>query len=253
MNGAFYIGATGLAAGERALGAVANNIANINTTAFKRSHVRFSELVGPSGEDPAVAGTTSGFYGVSVSDSLRDFMQGDIKQTGRPQDLAINGDGFVELMGPGGQAMLWRGGSLGVNSDGYLAADNGMPLKAMISVPLSATGVTVTADGKVTASVNGQSTPTVLGQIDLVRSKDPAQLEALDGGLFEAPSDSDLINAAPGEDGAGVLVPGALESSNVQLADEMVTLLLLQRAYSANAQVVQAGDQLMSIANSLRR
>lgn len=256
MNGAFYIGATGLAAEQRALDVVANNIANINTTAYKRSNIRFSELVGAAGggvDGAAANGPVGGLYGVMVDSSSRDFVQGDLKQTGNASDLAINGDGFVELMGPGGQVMLWRGGSLQVNPDGYLAAENGMPFKAMVSVPLGATSLTVTADGKVQALVNGQSTPTVLGQLDLVRVKDMTQMHALDGGLYQTTSQADLVTAAPGEDGAGVFASGALEGSNVQLTDEMVMLLLLQRAYSANAQVVQAGDQLMSIANNLRR
>jgi flagellar basal-body rod protein FlgG len=253
VNGAFYIGATGLAAEQRALDVVANNIANINTTAYKRASIRFSELVGGSAGDVDGAPTNGALYGVMVDSSARDFTQGEIKLTGNAADLAINGDGFVELMGPGGQVMLWRGGTLQVNPDGYLAGADGMPLKAMISVPLGAAALSVSADGKVQALLNGQSTPTVLGQLDLVRIKDVSQMRALDGGLYQAASEADLVTAAPGEDGAGVFAPGALENSNVQLTDEMVTLLLLQRAYSANAQVVQAGDQLMSIANNLRR
>src|SRR5689334_7887113 len=142
MNGAFYVGATGLSAQQRALDVVANNIANINTPGYKRSHARFSELVSPLArpDDPSpdLAPTAPGMLGVSVEASARDFAQGPLQVTGRPLDLAINGAGFIELAGPGGQTLLWRGGALQVNPDGFLAAANGMPLKAMIAAPAGA-------------------------------------------------------------------------------------------------------------------
>jgi len=217
--------------------------------------MRFSELVSSTAQpsDPTSGATDPSLTGAMVDATSRVFTQGELKPTGQPLDVAINGDGFLELLGPGGQVMLWRGGSLKVDEDGYLAASNGMPLKAMISAPLSATSISIGADGKVQAIVGNDAKPTQIGQIDLVRVKDTATLQVMGEGLYQPANESDLITAAPGEDGAGVLVAGSIESSNVQLSDEMVTLLLLQRAYAANAQVVQAGDQLMAIANSLRR
>lgn len=254
MNGPFYIGATGLSAEQRALDAVANNIANINTPGFKRARVQFSELLGGAASQGAgITQSSPAFSGVQTDISGRDFTQGDLKQTGKPLDVAIDGEGFLELMGPGGRALLWRGGSMKVNADGYLATMDGLPLKAMISAPLDATAVSIAPDGKVMAQMSGQSGLTVLGQIDLVRAKSPSTLTNLGDGFYEAANPSDLITATPGEDGAGLLATGALESSNVELSDEMVTLLMLQRAYAANAQVVQAGDELMAIANGLRR
>ena len=258
MNGAFYIGATGLRSQERALDVIANNIANINTPGYKRSEVRFSELMAAGGAGSPDASRVNldlsgSLNGVSVDASPRVFAQGDLKPTGKPMDIAVSGDGLIELMGPGGQTMLWRGGEMKVNEDGYLAATNGMVLKAMISVPANATGITIGADGKVSASVDGETRAAALGQIDLVRAKDMTRLATQGDGLYTAPSSADLVSGAPGEDGAGSIVQGSIESSNVQLSDEMVLLMLLQRAYAANAQVVQAGDQLMSIANGLKR
>lgn len=253
MNGAFYIGATGLAAQQRALEVISNNITNLNTPAYKRSQVRFSELVSPQ-QGEAASELEAGLAGVMSEQALREFSQGEIKPTGRPLDIAINGEGFIELMGPGGQTMLWRGGALHVNSDGYLAAANGMPLKALISAPLDAGAITISPDGQVRAASGASgAASTDLGRIELVRAKDATNLKVLGDGLYQAGSDADLIQAAPGEDGAGLITSGALEGSNVQLTDEMVTLMLLQRAYAASAQVVQAGDQLMAIANNLRR
>lgn len=253
MNGVFYIGATGLHAQQRALDVVANNIANINTPGFKRSEVRFSELVAPRAEDlQSGLDASSSPLGAMVQGSPRIFTQGDLKPTGRPMDIAIRGEGFLELLGPGGQTLLWRGGALSVGADGLLGA-NGMPLKAMISPPADATSISIGQDGLVRATVDGEAQSRELGQIDVVRPRDMDGLSGLDGGLYEVADEGDLTAMVPGEDGAGVLVQGALEASNVQLSDEMVTLLLMQRSYAANAQIVQAGDQLMAIANSLKR
>jgi len=258
MNGVFYIGATGLDTQQRAIDIVGNNIANMNTRAFKASHPQFSQLIAPAsapadGDDASAADGPPTLLGVQMDGTPVDFSQGQLTQTGVAMDLAINGPGFIELMGPAGQTQLWRGGTLTVNADGYLAAANGTPLQAMISVPRDASAVTVGADGKVTATVAGSAQPVAIGQIDLVQSGDPASLTAMSGGVYVAASEADLTRSAPGADGAGVLAQGFAETSNVNLAEEMVTLMLMQRTYSANAQVVQAGDQLMAIANELRR
>jgi flagellar basal-body rod protein FlgG len=188
-----------------------------------------------------------------LSSTPLDFTEGPIQTTGQPLDVAIEGPGFIELMGPGGQPLLLRGGTLQVNSDGYLAAPNGMALKAMVSVPTGTTAISISQDGKVYAAVSGETTPELIGQIDLVTAKDQSTLTPLSGGLYSVANESDLVTSAPGEEGAGLLVSGALEGSNVQLSDELTTMLLIERAYGANAQVVQAGDQLMSIANNLKR
>ena len=152
MNGAFYVGAAGLRAQQRALDITANNIANMNTPAFKRSEVRFSELVarrtaGLDGQtlttDPSV-----GLLGVRADTASRVFAQGDLRQTGKPMDIAIDGDGFIELLGQDNKTLLWRGGTLKINSDGYLAAANGMTLKAMISAPAGTEAIAIGRDGK---------------------------------------------------------------------------------------------------------
>ncbi|MEI9930255.1 MAG: flagellar hook-basal body protein [Rhizomicrobium sp.] len=257
MNGAFYIGALGLDAQQRALDVVANNIANINTTGFKRQTVRFSDLVSPirDAEDnlAAVDGQSGAASGVMVASTPHVWSQGDLNTTGQTYDVAISGNGFLELMGPSGHTLLWRGGTLKVNEDGYLAASDGTVLRSSISVPQGATNLTIANNGAVYALIGGATQPRQLGTIDLAMAKDPDALVDDGGGYYEATDPSGVYSAQPGEDGSGTLVQGALESGNVQLTTEMVTLMLLQRAYAADAQVVQAGDQLMSIANDLRR
>lgn len=257
MSGAFHIAATGLDAQQRALDTIANNISNVNTLGFKRSGVRFSEILA-SRPDP---GTLRADLGQSLittagvrSESL--FMlneQGRIEPTGQAMDLAIDGQGFIELMGADGDTLLWRGGTLRVDEDGLLAASGGFPLKAAISVPVDATAIQVAPDGIVRAVVGGAEAPVEIGQIMLVRAPGPEAVRRLDGGVYRVTDPSRLRDARPGEDGAGLLVAGALERSTVELTAEMVQLLLVQRAYAANAQIVQAADQLMALANGLRR
>ena len=257
MNGAFYIGALGLDAQQRALDVVANNIANINTTGFKRQTVQFSNLVAPvrDGEDFPVAGTdqSASLSGVTVASTPHVWTQGSLSVTGQPYDLAISGNGFIEMMGPSGHTLLWRGGTLKIDEEGNLAAADGTLLRANISVPQGATNLAISANGIVTAQIDNTTQVRQIGQIELAMVKDPDSLTDDGSGYYEAADESQVTSVRAGEEGSGTLVQGALEGGNVQLTNEMVTLMLLQRSYAADAQVVQAGDQLMSIANDLRR
>lgn len=257
MNGAFYVGAVGLQAQERALDIVSNNIANINTPAFKRSDVRFSTVLATRNDPDVPAANAADLFsaaGVMASAAPSVEEPGDLQSTGKANDLAINGRGFIELMGPGGQTLLWRGGALKVGDDGMLAAaDSGLALKAAISVPTDATSFAIAADGTVNAVTSADAAPVEIGKISLVTTDNSSGLTALDGGLYSVSDEGRLREAAAGEDGAGTLVQGSLERSNVEMTGEMVELMLVQRAYAANAQIVQAADQLMSIANGLRR
>lgn len=254
MSDAFYVGAVGLQTQQQALEALANNIANVNTPGFKRSEVRYTDVVNRRAEaGGAAAADTQTVAGVMLDSQFMLNEQGELERTGRSMDLAIQGAGFLELMGPAGQSLLWRGGPLKVNDDGLLATDKGLALRAAISIPHDATSLEIGSDGVVRATVPDTLEPVELGQIQLVRVDNPASVTRLDGGLYRAGDDAQLVEAQPGEDGTGLLVQGAIERSNVALTDEMVRLMMVQRAYAANAQIVQAADQLMGIANGLRR
>lgn len=257
MSGAFQVGAIALETQQRALDAIANNIANINTPAFKRSEVRFADVVA-NAADPDVVGadlrvTSDALSGVMLDEQFMLNEQGSVDKTGSPMDLAIEGAGFIELMGASGQTLLWRGGTLKVDADGALTTAAGVPLKAGINVPRDAAAIAIGTDGKVTATTSDGTEPVEIGRIQLVKVDDPSAVMRLDGGLYRLPDDSRVTAADPGEDGAGQLVQGAVERSSVVLTDEMVRMMLVQRAYAANAQIVQAADQLMAIANGLRR
>ncbi|HEY0148095.1 MAG TPA: flagellar hook-basal body protein [Allosphingosinicella sp.] len=257
MNGAFHVGAIGLEAQQRALDTIANNISNVNTPAFKRSDVRFSEILANQ-SDPDRISVNLGRSGITTAGVMSEQVvmtgeAGQIESTGRPMDLAIDGQGFIEVMGPGGQTLLWRGGTLKVGEDGLLSTAKGLGLKAGITVPGDVTAIELAADGVVRAKVGDSAEMVEIGQIALVKVDDPSVLQRLDGGFYRVDEGVTLLDAQPGEDGAGTLVQGGMERSNVELTSEMVQLMMVQRAYAANAQIVQAADQLMGIANGLRR
>ncbi|MEZ0604625.1 flagellar hook-basal body protein [Paraburkholderia sp. IW21] len=259
MNNVFYIGATGLNAQQTAVDLTANNIANMNTPAFKRGTVSFSELLKAGAQQARGtqhAGAGDAPAGVAADASLHVFTAGALRQTGNPLDLAIQGDGFIELTSDGNSndATLWRGGVLHVGADGFLAAPNGQPLKAMISVPRDASQISIAANGQVFAAVANQTDPLEIGQIELVTPTDTRALRSTGDGVYRVQDDGvTLTHAKPGEDNAGTLAQGFSEASNVSLSDELVSLMLYQRSYAANARLVQVGDELMSIANGLKR
>ncbi len=249
MNGAFYVGSVGLGSQQRALDLIANNVANMNTPAFKRSEVRFSEVMASG-----LLGGAGRFVpgGVSATPSFAILEQGPIEATGNALDVAIEGRGFIELMGPDGQTLLWRGGRLKIGEDGLLSTQDGLALRAAITVPDDVTAVRIGRDGTVTGQVEGSEMPVELGEIEIVRIDDATALDRVEGGLYRAAEGVRTTAARPGEDGVGALLQGSIERSNVELTTEMVQMMLIQRAYSANAQVVQAADQLSGIANNLR-
>lgn len=257
MNGAFEVGAVALRSQQRALEALAHNISNVNTPGFKRNDVQFAEIVNGPSVVPATetetlameAAPTSG--GVRMTTRATIAEQGELR-AGSNRDLAIDGSGFIELMGPDGQSLLWRGGRLGIDRNGYLAAAGSATLRTLITVPDDIGELTIGRDGVV--SGKGAAGEAVeLGQITLVRVDSDADLDHLDSGLFRVKESARVIEATPGEDGAGTIAQGMIEGSNVEMTGAMVEMLMLQRAYAATAQVVQAADQIASITNNLKR
>jgi flagellar basal-body rod protein FlgG len=255
MTQAFEIAGVGLATQQQALDVIANNVANINTPAFKRSDLRFSEVIAQQRDaaNPAAAlSSEPSLAGVAARSVLALDMQGALERTGRPLDIAIDGEGFIELMGARGETILWRGGALSIDRDRMLAAADGFALRAMINVPAEATELIIAGDGLVSARIAGETEARTLGQIELVQVDDASMVERMDGGLYRL-SDGATLDDVRADVRSAQLVQGSIERSNVELNGEMVRLLIVQRAFAANAQIVQAADQLMAIANSLRR
>lgn len=261
MLDALYIGATGMHAQQVNVDTIANNLANVNTSAYKKARVSFSDLVvkgaaqQATGDEagPLGAATSIG-AGVGATATTRMFDVGDIKKTDVPLDLAIHGDGFFELAMPDGTRAYSRGGSLKVNADGQLATQAGIPLKPGIVVPDNVEGIVVAPSGRLQVRLAGQSTLVEAGQLEMVRFTNPQGLVAQGGNTYRASDASgEPIGGKPGEDGMGTVAQGFLEGSNVKLVEEMVNLMVAQRAYEASVKVVQASDEMLGLINGLRR
>lgn len=258
MNNGLYIGATGLRAQQSALDIVSNNIANMNTPAYKRSSVVFSELVSSPAETsldkeqgPRIGNTG---IGVAISDLPKVFSPGEYKKTDAPLDIAVRGNGFIELLGQNDETLLWRGGTMKVSKDALLTTADGIPLKGISALPQRTESIVIDERGRVFASIRGLATPREIGQIEIVSLQSNASLEALGEGTFKVKDPFvDMVRARPGDEGLGTVAQGFIEGSNVKITDEMVTLLLVQRSYGANARVIQAADELLSMTNGLKR
>lgn len=253
MLDALYISAIGLQAQKEQLDALANNLANVGTTAFKRQSIDFSAIL-----DRAPAGR--GIDAVDLAEArpnrlLRvDLAAGEVHSTQRPLDVAIVGAGFVEVELPGERTGYSRAGSLQIDAEGRLSLVSGHALKADVRIPGDASDVQIHRDGNVTAMLRGDESPTVLGQIELAMFANPESLQYRGEGVFTADdADAEPLRARPGEEGAGELMAGNLEASNVRMVDEMVSLMLMQRVYELNSRVAQVADELMGMSNNMRR
>jgi len=257
MNGAFEVGAVALRAQQQALEVQANNVANINTPGFKRTEVQFSEVVAtrpdPISENERLAlASAPRNAGVRTDTQMMISDYGDLQAGSSPLDLAIDGGGFIELLGANGESLLWRGGRLEVNEDGHLAARGLATLRSFIAVPDDATGIEIAGDGSTRVMLSNGDIMEV-GQITLVRPGSDDDLIPMGEGHFTLKEGARLLDAMPGEEGMGRLRQGMIEMSNVEMAQAMIDMLVLQRAYAASAQVIQTADQIASITNNLNR
>ena len=260
MYDALQIAATGMQAQQASVDAIAHNMANVATPGYKRTRVAFADLVtasapGPAGTEPSASTrAVSQGAGVGIASIARLFDAGELRQTDAALDLAIAGDGFLEVTQPDGSRAYTRGGTLRIDDDGQLVTQRGQPLKPGITVPTDTQRLTVGSDGRVLAQTPGRATPLELGQLQLVRFLNPGALAPAGDGLYRASETSgEPIGGRPGEDAMGTLRQGFLESSNVKLVDEMVSLMVAQRAYEASVKVVQASDEMLGLVNTLRK
>lgn len=254
MNPALWISKTGLAAQDAKMGAISNNLANVNTTGFKRDRVMFSDLFYQKQRAPgaqldqnntAPTGIQYG-SGVKVTGTQKEFSVGSIQNTGQNLDVAITGQGFFQVETPDGDIAYTRAGNLQKNQDGVLTNAQGLPLVPQIELPANTKELQIAKDGTVTASIGGEAEPVELGQITLVNFVNPAGLEALGGNLYrETAASGEAVEGVPGEEAFGQLEQGSLEGSNVQVVEEMVDMITVQRAYEMNAKMVSAADGML--------
>ena len=254
MNDSLYIAATGMQAQQLNLDTIANNLANVSTSGFKKGRVNFQEMMQADPSSQAGAHASPMGLGIGVTNFAKDFSAGALTRTGAAMDLAVNGAGFIEVTLADGSRGYTRGGTLQVTKDNFLAAPNGLVLRPSIHVPANASALLIGADGKVSVQTSANAAPTDIGQLELVNFANPSALNALSGGVYTPTEGSgEAASGRAGSAGLGAFVQGALENSNVTLVDEMVTLMVAQRAYEMSSKVMQASDELMSLTNNLRR
>jgi flagellar basal-body rod protein FlgG len=252
---ALSIAATGMQAQQTNVEVIANNLANMNTSGFKRERAEFEDLLYQNVEQPGSQTSDSGTIvpagiqlgaGVRTAAVYRVDSQGDLSQTSNPYDLAINGAGYFHIQMPDGTDAYTRAGSFGLSADGQIVTDKGYTVAPGIAVPANATSVTINAQGQVQATVPGQTAAQTLGQIELDRFPNDAGLNALGGNLFTETAASGAAQAGvPGSTGYGTIQQGYLETSNVNPVEEITALITAQRAYEMNSKVITAANGMM--------
>ena len=258
MNPALWVSKTGLAAQDAKMTAISNNLANVNTTGFKRDRVVFEDLFYQTQRAPGsmldqnnVTPTGVQFgSGVKILGTEKQFTMGSLQDTKQDLDVAITGQGFFQVETATGDLAYTRSGNFKVNADGVLTNAQGLPLVPGIELPENTSKLSIGKDGTVTATVGGETDPVELGQITLVNFINPGGLEAMGGNLYrETIASGEAVEGVAGEEAFGQLLQGSLEGSNVQVVEEMVDMITVQRAYEMNAKMVSAADDMLKYLN----
>jgi flagellar basal-body rod protein FlgG len=261
MNQALWIAKTGLDAQQTRMEVVSNNIANVSTTGFKRERAVFEDLLYQNISQVGASSTQdtqlpSGFSigtGVRVVATEKLHSQGNLTNTGNPLDLAVQGKGFFQILMPDGSLAYTRDGSFQVNQDGQLVTSSGYQVQPAITVPEGAQSVTVGSDGTVSVLLPGSAAATQVGSLQLSNFINPAGLQAIGQNLLlESGASGAPQTGTPGLNGLGTLLQGSVESSNVNIAEELVNMIETQRAYEMNSKAIQSADQMLQfVTNNL--
>lgn len=262
MIRALYTAASGMAAQQANIDTVAHNLANVNTNGFKKSRMEFEDLVyqqtlvagtPTSSSTEAPVGLETGL-GTRPVATARDFTTGNLKSTNAPLDMAIEGRGFFQIAMPDGTTAYSRAGAFHLDAEGRMMTSEGMAVEPEITVPANATSISISREGVVAVTIAGQSAAQELGTIELATFQNAAGLRALGGNLFAATTASgEPTTGVPGTEGIGTVAQGFLEESNVSVVEEMVNMILGQRAYEANSRVVKAADEMLAQVNNMAR
>ncbi len=262
MIKALFTSATGMKAEQLVVDNTAHNLANANTTGFKRSQVNFQDLLYETRRLPGTE-TAQGLQaptglqigsGVRPAANTKIFSEGVQDITDNPLDVAIQGQGFFRITLPNGELRYTRDGALRKNAAGEIVNSDGYLLDPRITIPQDAESVTIGTDGTVSVTTPASPTPSIIGQLKLIRFVNAAGLSSEGRNLYaETAASGPPTEATPGESGAGVLQQGFLERSNVEVVTEMVNLILAQRAYEFNTRSIKAADEMLSITNNMTR
>lgn len=262
MNRSLWIASTGMQAQQMNVDVIANNLANVNTSGFKKSRVNFQDLLYQSTSYGGAYSTSttqvpSGLQvglGTKPISTQKIFTQGDFRKTDNPFDMVIQGEGFFQLQGPNGDTLYTRDGAFSTNSDGILVNSQGMQVIPQITVPSNTTKLIVGSDGTISVLAPGDVTPQQIGQLTVARFTNPSGLENTGGNVLKASGSSGTPQVAtPGTEGLGTLDQGYLENSNVDIAEEMIRMIMAQRAYEINSKAIQTADNMIGMANNIKR
>lgn len=251
---ALYASATGMDALETRVGNIANNLSNINTVGYKASRENFEDLmydqiVTPGAEAGGGRVVPVGIqvgHGTKLVGVYKHFSQGELSQTNRELDVAIEGNGFLEVTLDDGTSAFTRDGSMKLNENGELVTTSGYIIQPSMTIPQEASSVSIGKDGTITVSIPGESAPTNVGQIQLSIFQNPSGLKAIGQNLYQTTTASGSPSGLnPGEGGAGTLNQGFVENSNVNVSEELVSMIVAQRTYEANARVLSATSDMM--------
>ncbi len=264
MIKSLYTTATGMKAQQTMVDTIANNIANVNTAGFKRTQVSFEDLLYVTLKTPGLerdAGGTASPIGVQIgsgtqlSGTSKIYTPGVLEVTNRPLDIAIEGDGFFQVLLPDGATGYSRDGHLQRNSEGRLVTSGGEVIQPEINIPTDALEINIDAEGNVSGRTFGNPDTTVsFGQLSLVRFVNPSGLLSVGGNILrQTDASGPAATGAPGSNGIGTLKQGFIERSNVEIVNELVNLIVAQRAYEVNSRAIQASDQMLQTASSIIR
>lgn len=254
MIRSLWISKTGLDAQQTQLDVISNNLANVSTNGFKRARPVFEDLLYQTLRQPGAASSQqtqvpSGLQlgtGVRASATVRMFTQGNLQQSGNSLDLAINGQGFFQVLLPDGSTAYTRDGSFQVDSQGQMVTANGFALQPPVSIPPGALTITVGQDGTVSATQSGSATPVQVGSLQLTNFVNPAGLQAIGQNMYlETAASGTPSTNTPGSNGTGLVNQGYVETSNVNVVEELVSMIQTQRAYEINSKAIQTSDQML--------
>jgi flagellar basal-body rod protein FlgG len=262
MIRSLWTSATGMQAQVLNLDVISNNLANVNTTGFKKSRAEFQDLLyetlRPAGtsssQDSQVPTGIQIGHGTRPSTVLKIFTQGTMENTDNELDLAIEGDGFFQIILPNGETAYTRDGAFKLDSDGRVVNSDGFALEPEITIPSDTRSISVGMDGTVSVLQAGDTIPSEIGTIELARFVNPAGLVSTGRNLYiTSEASGDEMTGIPGEDGLGTIAQGFLEMSNVSVVDEMVNMITAQRAYETNSKSIQTADEMLQLANNIKR
>lgn len=262
MISALWTSATGMNSQQTNIDVISNNLANVNTSGFKKSKINFADLIYTNMRQPGTpnaqgaeipTGIEMG-HGAKVNSTQKIFTQGNIQNTDSPLDMVIEGDGFFRVQLPDGNFAYTRDGSFKQDSNGNVVTSDGYQIDPPITIPQNATDISITSDGNVNAIVDGAEEPQQLGTIELYRFANPAGLTSEGRNLYsQTVASGQAMAGQPGQQGFGTVTQGFLEMSNVKVVEEMVNMIAAQRAYETNSKSIQASDEMLQTANQLKR